>query len=168
MKKSILTASILTIAFIATAAVVKQNQEFLFHSLTLILLMSLVFLLNKYFNFSLIGLWGFNLWMVLLLEGGLATVGGVSLYALELLPIVGEPYYNMKYDQLVHVYCYVVIAIVAYEVLSQLLTKSSALTTASLTVLMAVGIGALNEMVEFIAVVAVSSTGVWRLHEQRD
>ena len=167
MKKSILTASILTIAFIATAAV-KQNQEFLFHSLTLILLMSLVFLLDKYFNFALIGLWGFNLWMVLLLEGGLATVVGVSLYALELLPIVGEPYYNLKYDQLVHVYCYVVIAIVAYEVLAQLLTKSSALTTASLTVLMAMGIGALNEMVEFIAVIAVGSTGVWRLYEQRD
>ncbi len=130
--------------------------------------MSLVFLLDKCFNFSLISLWGFNLWMVMLLAGGLATVGGVSLYVLVLLPIVGEPYYILKYDQLVHVYCYVVIAIVVYEVLAQLLTKSSVLTAASLTVLMAMGIGALNEMVEFIAVVAVGSTGVWRLHEQRD
>ncbi len=102
------------------------------------------------------------------LAGGLATVGGVSLYALALLPIVGEPYYILEYDQLVHVYCYVVIAIVVYEVLAQLLTKSSALTTASLTVLEAMGIGALNKVVEFIAVVAVGSTGVWRLHEQRD
>ena len=130
--------------------------------------MSLAFLLDKCFNFSLIGLWGFNLWMVMLLAGGLATVGGVSLYVLVLLPIVGEPYYILKYDQLVHVYCYVVVAIVVYEVLAQLLTKSSVLTAASLTVLMAMGIGALNEMVEFIAVVAVGSTGVWRLHEQRD
>ncbi len=167
MRTSILGASILTIAFIATAAV-KQKQGFLFHSLTLILLMSLAFLLDKCFNFSLIGLWGFNLWMVMLLAGGLATVGGVSLYVLVLLPIVGEPYYILKYDQLVHVYCYVVVAIVVYEVLAQLLTKSSVLTAASLTVLMAMGIGALNEMVEFIAVVAVGSTGVWRLHEQPD
>ena len=60
------------------------------------------------------------------------------------------------------------VAIVVYEVLAQLLTKSSVLTAASLTVLMAMGIGALNEMVEFIAVVAVGSTGVWQLHEQRD
>ena len=130
--------------------------------------MSLVFLLDKCFNFSLIGLWGFNLWMVMLLAGGLATVGGVSLYVLVLLPIVEEPYYILKYDQLVHVYCYVVVVIVVYEVLAQLLTKSSVLTAASLTVLMAMGIGALNEMVEFIAVVAVGSTGVWQLHEQRD
>ncbi len=130
--------------------------------------MSLAFLLDKCFNFSLIGLWGFNLWMVMLLAGGLATVGGVSLYVLVLLPIVEEPYYILKHDQLVHVYCYVVVAIVVYEVLAQLLTKSSVLTAASLTVLMAMGIGALNEMVEFIAVVAVGSTGVWRLHEQRD
>ena len=98
--------------------------------------------------------------MVRHLAGGLATVGGVSLYALVLLPIVGESYYILKYDQLVHVYCYVVIAIVVYEVLAQLLTKSSALTTPSLTILEAMGIRALNKVVEFITVVAVGSTGV--------
>ena len=41
--------------------------------------MSLVFLLDKCFNFSLIRLWDFNLWIVMLLAGGLAAVGGVSL-----------------------------------------------------------------------------------------
>ncbi|HAK53781.1 MAG TPA: hypothetical protein DCM54_18030 [Gammaproteobacteria bacterium] len=159
MKKSILAAIILTVAFIVTAAI-KQNQEFLFYSLTLVVLVSLVFILDKRFNFSAVGLWGFDAWMVLHLAGGLATVGGVSLYALLLLPIVGEPYHILKYDQLVHVYCYVVIAILAYEVLAGLLTESSALAIASLTVLLAMGIGALNEVVEFMAVVAVGSTGV--------
>ena len=80
----------MTIAFIATAAV-KQNQGFLFHSLTLILLMSLVFLLDKCFNFSLIGLWGFNLWMVMLLAGGLATVNGV-------LPAPRSIHLHVTYD----------------------------------------------------------------------
>ena len=94
--------------------------------------------------------------------GGLYEVSeGTVLYSKVLIDIVGEPYLILKYDQLVHAYCYFVIALILARVIRR--SAPSAMSFglfAMITVLAATGVGALNEVVEFIAVVTVPDTNV--------
>lgn len=159
MKKSIIVSGLLLVAFIA-AAIVRANIEFLFYSSTLIVLLGILFFLDRRFNFSAVALWGFNIWMLIHLLGGMASIDGVRLYDVMLLPLVGEPYHILKYDQFVHLYCYVVMAVLVYEVLVQVFRTHHRPTLFFTTVLAASAIGGLNEIVEFSAVVMVGSTGV--------
>ena len=109
MKVSLATGVALLGLFIV-AALVRGNREFLFYASTLILVLGALLLLDRRYNFSAPALWGFDAWLLLHLLGGMATVGGTRLYDYMLLPLVGEPYQILKYDQLVHIFCYVVMA----------------------------------------------------------
>ncbi|XOV89852.1 MAG: DUF2238 domain-containing protein [Pseudomonadota bacterium] len=159
MKNSMITSALLLLAFVG-AALYRANYEFLFYASTLVILLVILFLLDRRFNFSQLSLWGFNLWMLLHLVGGMGSIGGTRMYDLVLLPLVGEPYDILKYDQVVHLYCYVVMAMLVFEVLVQLMNLSHRGALFLVTVLAASGIGGLNEVIEFAAVVFVGSTGV--------
>lgn len=159
MKKTLIVSGLLLVAFIV-AALIRANFEFLFYASTLIVLLVILFFLDRRFDFSAAALWGFNLWMLMHLLGGMASIDGVRLYDVVLLPLIGEPYHILKYDQFVHVFCYVVMAALVYEVLAQTLKTGRPLVLFFTTVLAASGIGGLNEVIEFAAVVMVGSTGV--------
>lgn len=159
MKKSTLTSIGLLIVFLG-AAIFRANYEFLFYAATLVVLLALLFMLDRRFNFSALALWSFNAWLLMHLIGGMGSIDGVRMYDVILLPLVGEPYHILKYDQFVHVFCYVVMAALVYEVLEQIIEGSHRLTLFFVTVLAATGIGGLNEVIEFAAVVVVGSTGV--------
>lgn len=159
MKKSTLTSIGLLIVFLG-AAIFRANYEFLFYAATLVVLLAVLFMLDRRFNFSALALWGFNAWLLMHLIGGMGSIDGVRMYDVILLPLVGEPYHILKYDQFVHVFCYVVMAALVYEVLEQIIEGPHRLALFFITVLAATGIGGLNEVIEFAAVVVVGSTGV--------
>lgn len=160
MPKKAFSLSVALLAAFIAAAIVRANYEFLFYASTLVVLLIILFLLDRQFNFSALSLWGFNAWMALHLVGGMGAIDGVRMYDVILLSMVGEPYYILKYDQFVHVFCYVVMAALVFEVLVQVIAPTRRLTLFVVTVLAASGIGGVNEVVEFAAVVIVGSTGV--------
>jgi len=138
-----------------------RNYEFLLYAVTVLALATLLFKTNQYFGFDPIGLWLFNLWLILHIAGGLASWQGTRFYDLILLPLTGEPYDVLKYDQFVHFFCYFVMAILMWRVVQKAARPgANRIIVCVLNVLAASSIGALNEIIEFVAVVALGTDGV--------
>jgi VanZ family protein len=82
------------------------------------------------------------------MAGGLIRIGGSRLYDIILIDIVGAPFFILRYDQAIHAYCYFAISVLVCFALSKYFNKpKSALLVFS--VLAALGIGLLNEVIEF-------------------
>ncbi len=138
-----------------------QNYEFLLYAVTVIILIIILYQTDQYFKFNKLGLWLFNIWLVLHILGGLASYDGVRFYDLILLDLVGEPYYILKYDQFVHFYCYIVIAMLMWSVIHSIVKQNISNTVACIiTILAASSLGALNEIIEFLAFIMLGTEGV--------
>lgn len=159
----------MTFKIIATAVVAAMgifitlgNYEFLLYGTTLILLA--LFLLKtdslaRYTPFSKICLW---IWLLLHIAGGTVPIAnGEVLYSQILIPLVGAPYHILKFDQLVHAFCYFMFAQLVYALLRATLQTAMPRWGFLLLVWFAtMGIGALNELIEFTATVIVPETNV--------
>ena len=140
---------------------VAQNYEFLLYAVTVIVLVAIIYKTDQYFGFARIGLWLFNGWLVLHILGGLASYDGVRFYDLILLDLVGAPYDILKYDQFVHFYCYFVISVLMWSVVRKIAKPDASVPVVCVvTVLAASSVGALNEIIEFLAVVLFETQGV--------
>lgn len=139
------------------AALLRGNQEFLMYASTLFVLVGLLIALHRKLRFSTLALWLFNTWLLLHLLGGMATFNGVRLYDVVLIDLIAAPFSILKYDQLVHVICYVAIGRLVMEGLQR---GPDWPGKAVVAMLAASGIGGLNEVIEFSAVVMLGSTGV--------
>ncbi|WP_438951705.1 DUF2238 domain-containing protein [Porticoccus sp.] len=159
MRKPFLFAYTL-VATLGTWSLVDKNHEFLIYAIIAFALVTLIHLGDRKFAFGQALLWGFNLWLLLHIFGGLWQVGDGVLYSLVLIDIVGEPYSILKYDQLVHVYCYFIIALLLWRVIAAAGLDAPRWLLTGLTVLAASGVGGLNEIVEFAATVLVPDTNV--------
>lgn len=159
MRKPFLFAYTLA-ATLGAWSLVAQNYEFVIYTLVTLALVTLISLGDRKFTFSPAVLWGFNLWLVLHILGGLWPVNGSVLYSLVLIDLVGEPYSILKYDQIVHTYCYFIIALLLWRVVSTVRLDAPQWLLAALTVLAASGVGGMNEIVEFSATVLVPNTNV--------
>lgn len=138
-----------------------RNHEFLIYAVTVVVLVGVIYKTDRYFRYERPGLWMFNGWLILHILGGLASYQGVRFYDLILLDLVGEPYHILKYDQFVHFYCYAVIAILMWSVVRKLArADASVAVVCVVNVLAASSLGAVNEIVEFLAVVLLDSQGV--------
>lgn len=135
------------------------NFEFLFYGITTVILVALLHKGDQHFDFGSKVLWGFNIWIILHILGGLLPVGDSVLYSFVLIDLVGEPYSILKYDQLVHFYCYFIAALLIWKVVSSL-NSNSVITASLITILAASGIGGLNEIIEFLATVFIPDTNV--------
>lgn len=162
MHKQFLLGYILTSALLLWS-LISSNFEFLFYGITTLILVALLHVGHRHFTFSNKSLWGFNLWIVLHILGGLLPVGDGVLYSLVLIDIVPEPYSILKYDQVVHTYCYFIAALLMWQVVSSLNKqnhRNSFISMSIITVLAATGIGGLNEIIEFLATVFIPNTNV--------
>ena len=153
--------SFLLAGLLIALTIIWRNYEFLLYAITVTALAVLLYKTDLYFGFEAAGLWMFNLWLLLHTLGGLASLDGVRFYDLILFDLVGAPYHVLKYDQFVHFYCYVVMSVLMWSVVSKI-AKENANTTVVcvVTILAASSIGALNEIVEFAAVVLLGTDGV--------
>lgn len=155
---SLISLSIILLFFLVFY-ISKNNSEFILYIIVLYILITIIYFLNKNYNFSAQVLWGFSLWGLLHMLGGSLTVGSKRLYDLMLLNLLAEPYYILKFDQFVHFYCYVILSMIIYEILIKNFKKKDWLVL-SFIILASLGIGAINEIIEFGAVVFLGNTGV--------
>jgi hypothetical protein len=138
------------------------NYEFIVYVITMMGLVLLVgFSLGKA-EYTLAMLWALSIWGLMHMAGGGVAVGGSVLYNLELVPIVEtERLFILKYDQVVHAYGFGVTAWVLHHLLTLHFPQTRGTATALVyPVLASMGLGALNEIIEFSAVLMVPDTNV--------
>ncbi|MFQ5414337.1 MAG: hypothetical protein ACE5E6_07745, partial [Phycisphaerae bacterium] len=107
-------------------------------------------------------------WGVLHMAGGNLDVGDGVLYGVVLCPLVdhiadgGARLVVLRYDQVVHVLGFGVSTLIAFHLLRPYLRERIERwrTLWLLVVLMGCGFGAVNEIIEFLAVLAIPETGV--------
>ncbi|MAE49441.1 hypothetical protein CMI48_01295 [Candidatus Pacearchaeota archaeon] len=137
----------------------RQNYEFLMYIGVIAFFFILILATNKKVNYSNTVLWGLVIWAILHLSGGSFFPNGTLLYSTILVPL-SETYQILKYDQFVHIVGFAVATLLAYELLKPHLNKPTSASIAIITIMAGLGIGALNEIVEFTAVVILPETGV--------
>ena len=138
------------------------NVEFLWYIATLLFFVVLIALTIGRTKFPPFIIWGLSVWGLAHMAGGGIKVGGNVLYALVLIPIVGDGELRiLKYDQVVHFYGFAVTAVVLWHLLR---TNFPALrgtwTIYCFSALASMGLGCLNELIEFAAVLGLPDTNV--------
>ncbi len=140
----------------------RQNYEFLMYVGVIIFLLILIMLTSKKVNYPNFVLWGLTIWGILhMLGGGVIFKDGSVLYGLILVPL-SNAYSIFRYDQFVHILGFGIATLLIYVLLKPLLKSNlKSWSALSIVVIMAgFGVGALNEMLEFIVTVFVPETGV--------
>ena len=154
-----------TLAYVAGFAIwflAIGNVEFLWYIATLLFFVALIARTIGRTKFPPFILWALSIWGLAHMAGGGIKVGGGVLYALTLIPIVGDGELRMlRYDQVVHFYGFGVTALVLWHLLQ---TNFPALrgtaTIYCFAALASMGLGCLNELIEFAAVLALPDTNV--------
>lgn len=149
------------------AAVVTGNAEFLVYVAVVVLLVPAVWLVHRTVHLAMPSLWFLSLWGLLHMLGGLAPVPdgwpingeNAVLYSLWLVPEV------LKYDHVVHAFGFGTTTWVCWQGLRGALRRGGGegRPTGGLMVLAAaagLGFGALNEVIEFAATLALPETNV--------
>lgn len=139
-----------------------RNFEFLWYVAILVFFFSLIFLTIRKSKFDLPILWGLSIWGLLHMAGGGIKIGDGVLYGVQLLPIVTNGDFTIfKFDQAVHIFGFFVATLVVYHLLRPYLAPNTNWKVIYFVLIAAgTGLGALNEMVEFVAVILLPETGV--------
>lgn len=167
---TLVPVGVFTVAYLLVAtitAVARGNQEFVFYIVVVVLLIGAVLAVHWRVQLSQGALWALSIWGLAHMMGGLVAVpegwpvNGETrvLYSLWLIPG------RLKYDHIVHAYGFGTTTWVCWQGLRSILRSydANAQPTLGLMVLSAaagLGFGALNEVVEFAAVLLVPETNV--------
>jgi len=165
LKKSQVPILIINIIYIIIFSILylrRENYEFIIYVAVLVFLLLLILFTNKKVNFSNGVLWGLTAWGIMHMSGGYFIFGDGVLYKLQLIDIWGTADFKiLKFDQLVHAIGFGLSTLIAYYVIKPYLNERVNWKVLSvLLVLMGMGVGAVNEIVEFFAVLVVPETGV--------
>jgi len=139
----------------------RGNQEFLLYVVVILVILGLLVWQQPKIKFDTTVLWGLTLWGLMHMAGGNIHIGDGVLYDVIVLPLV--PSLNiLRYDQIVHTFGFGVATLVCFHMLKPYLKDTTHRPAALLflVVLMGSGFGALNEILEFIAVLTMPETGV--------
>jgi len=139
-----------------------RNYEFLWYVATLVFFFVLIATTLKRSKFNYVILWGLSIWGLLHMAGGGVVVNGEVLYRLHLIPIVGSgDLFVLKFDQFVHFFGFGVATLVVYHLLRPYLNeRTNWKVVYPILIVAGRGLGVLNEIVEFTAVISLSETGV--------
>jgi len=154
-KLGILIFSILYIIIFGILYMQRENYEFLMYVSTLIFFILLIGGLNSKYNLSNEVLIGMSLWGLLHMAGGYFVIGNDVLYGYWLLPF-------LRYDMFVHCFGFGFATLLSFYILKPFLKIKNKLpfTILILIILIGMGLGSLNEIIEFIAVLTIKNTGV--------
>lgn len=147
-----------------TAALINWNYEFLFYGGVLVVQIWLVWWMDRRVRFSQVVLWGLAVWAAVHLAGGTVPIPvsvtepgrPANLYDLRLHPL------TPKFDQVVHFAGFAVATLAAWECLVAATggkVRASAGPLA-LVALAGIGLGAMNEVIEFVATRVMPETNV--------
>lgn len=140
-----------------------KNYEFLWYILVLLAIAMVVLFTLKKTRLDSLALWGLSIWGLLHMLGGGLKVGESVLYRLKIIELInnGGDFYILKMDQIIHFYGFAVTAIVVFQLLSLGFNiKQRPKLAIFLAWIGSMGLGSLNEIVEFIAFVVIANTGV--------
>ncbi|MBT4135578.1 DUF2238 domain-containing protein [archaeon] len=139
-----------------------KNIEFLWYIVIMLLIFGLLFFTQRITKFSYPILWALSAWGLMHMAGGGLIVKGKVLYAFHMIPIwAHEHFYILKYDQFVHAYLYFVMIFVIWHLIKNNLNKKPNMYILyPVITLTAIGIGAFNEIAEFLPVLFLKETGV--------
>ena len=140
----------------------RGNFEFVWYVFIMLILLALVSVLHLKYNFTTSTLIGISIWGIGHMFGGSTLLTKERLYTFVIVPLFTTGDSTVfRYDQLMHFYFYVVATAMAYQVLKKYLKKDIKwLPVAVLLVFIGMGIGALNEIFEFLPVLFLKETGV--------
>jgi uncharacterized membrane protein YjdF len=144
------------------------NKEFIFYIVVMLILISAVVLVHRAVTLTTALLWALSIWGLLHMAGGLVPLpkgwpyngDQAVLYSWWIIP------QRLKYDQIVHAYGFGVTTWVCWHCLKSAMHRGFRIQlrpTFGLLVLSTaagVGFGALNEVVEFMAVLTIPNTNV--------
>ncbi|WP_417240541.1 DUF2238 domain-containing protein [Celeribacter halophilus] len=138
------------------------NFEFIFYVATLLVLVGLIAISLRKAEYPPRLLWALSLWGLMHMAGGGVPVNGSVLYTLQLVPILSDGEMSLlEYDQVVHFYGFGVSAWLLWHIMTHSFPVLKGTRTAFvLPVLGAMGLGALNEVIEFTAVLMLPDTNV--------
>ena len=142
----------------------KLNMEFMFYAATVGIQIALFLYIDRRVKFSPLVLWGLTCWAILHFAGGLMPIPEsvtelgrpANLYNLRLFP------WFPKYDQMVHAFGFGMTTILIYEAICVRIGRALHidLVLCSMLFLAAMGLGAINEVIEFLAVLLMPDTNV--------
>ncbi|MEQ1849835.1 MAG: hypothetical protein ABL890_04570 [Candidatus Peribacteraceae bacterium] len=164
-RRPILLGFISTLALSLVLTWHQQNVEFLLYVFVLVFLAFMVFGIDRHAHFSKGLLWCLVLWGLVHMLGGLVMIsdslpaqtegGRRILYTLWLIPDV------LKYDQAVHAYGYAICMWLSYQWFkSRYHTSGPTLGVLVLCGLASMGLGSVNEIIEFFAQRFIEDTNV--------
>lgn len=156
------------IAIAAALSVSRKNGEFIFYIVIMLALIAVMSLVHRRVRLTTGLLWAFSIWGMAHMAGGLTPLPTgwpyngeqAVLYSWWLIP------QRLKYDQIVHAYGFGITTWLCWHILRNTLRQpdGGALrpTLGMLTLCAAAGMGfgALNEVLEFIAVLTIPNTNV--------
>ncbi|MCK4997062.1 DUF2238 domain-containing protein [Candidatus Pacearchaeota archaeon] len=131
--------------------ITKGNFEFLGYCTVIIILFAIIIKTDKVYNYPIASVWLISIWVVIHSLGGSVYIAGTRAFDIVLINILGDPFFILKYDQFAHTFAFFTITIFCYYVLKKYIKKGKALFIT--TVLMATGIGATYEIIEFAMVI---------------
>ncbi|MFH1425545.1 MAG: DUF2238 domain-containing protein [archaeon] len=139
----------------------RRNYEFVMYVGVIVVALIAVLLTNNRVNYPNSLLWGLTVWGIIHMAGsGVILENGEVLYSLILIPLSAE-YNILRYDQFVHIVGFGVATLLMYVLVKPNLKNKFGWWSLGIVVVMAgLGVGALNEIIEFIAVVTMPETGV--------
>ncbi|MEK6935556.1 MAG: hypothetical protein AABW67_02120 [Nanoarchaeota archaeon] len=132
----------------------RKNYEFLLYIGVVAFFLVFISLLHLKYNFNYFVLIGLSLWGLLHMFGGYFIVGEHVLYGYQIFPF-------LRYDMFVHAFGFGFATLFSYYILKPNLKEDCSKTGISiLLIFIGMGLGAVNEIVEFIAVLLIPQTGV--------
>ncbi len=140
----------------------RGNFEFIWYILIIFILICIFSFLHKKYTFSTLTLIGLSIWGIAHMFGGSTLLREPRIYSriLYTLFTTGDTTL-IRYDHLLHFYFYVVMTAVIYQILKRYIKPTANWFVVSVFIVFAsMGVGAFNEIIEFLPVLFLKETGV--------
>jgi len=158
----LLLANLIALVGFSAYYIMRGNLEFMVYVSVVAFFLVLIYGTRNRVDYPIGVLWALSGWAFFHMLGGSLFIGETRLYDFIFVPIVGEPYHILKFDQLIHAYGFGVCTFVAYHLAKPVL-KPEVRGKVGLAIVLAMaglGAGALNEIVEFTVTVFSPSSGI--------
>jgi putative membrane protein len=162
-EKAVLVFTALYVAVFAALFIRDFNAEFIAYVAVIIVIFALLYGTLDKTRIPVSILAGLSVWGLLHMMGGSVQTADGVLYNWKMLPFYdgGGEFYILKFDQFVHAYLYAVVALLFLHLLRHYFgNRHSQALIGFIAVSAAMGVGALNEIIEFIAVLTVPDNNV--------
>jgi len=158
----ILLFNILYLIFFGIHFVTVGNFEFIWYIFIMIILIVIFSLLHKKYKFTTLTLIGLSLWGIGHMFGGSLLLGEPRVYTRVLFNLFTTGDTTLfRYDHLLHFYFYLVMTNVIYRIITNYVkSKKNWPIIFTFIFFASMGVGAFNELVEFMPVLFLSETGV--------